>query len=90
MSTFHNKCFFGAIKDGKTEYDNRNFKVHRGDKDGKELDIEVWNATQILSDNCILPKGYDVREFSFMVPANAAGPMLTIGQTSPGCLVMTH
>jgi hypothetical protein len=65
----------GAIKDGKTEYDTRNFKVHLGDKDGKELDIEVWNATQILSDNRILPKGYDIREFSFLVPADAMGPI---------------
>ena len=63
----------GAIKEGATEPDTRNFKVHLGDKDGKELDIEVWNATQILSDNRILPKGYDVREFSFEVPADAVG-----------------
>ncbi|BAN47041.1 multiheme c-type cytochrome [Metapseudomonas resinovorans] len=65
----------GAIRDGATEPDTRNFKVHLGDKDGKELDIEVWNATQILSDNRILPKGYDVREFSFQVPADAVGPI---------------
>ncbi len=65
----------GAIRDGATEPDTRNFKVHLGDKDGKELDIEVWNATQILSDNRILPKGYDVREFSFVVPADAVAPV---------------
>ncbi len=65
----------GAIRDGATEPNTRNFKVHLGDKDGKELDIEVWNATQILSDNRILPKGYDVREFSFVVPADAQGPI---------------
>lgn len=65
----------GSIKDGKTEYDTRNFKVHLGDKNGKELDIEVWNATQILSDNRILPNGYDIREFSFMVPADVVGPI---------------
>ncbi|MFC4862753.1 multiheme c-type cytochrome [Pseudomonas sp. JS3066] len=65
----------GAVREGATEPDTRNFKVHLGDKDGKELDIEVWNATQILSDNRILPKGYDVREFSFVVPADAVGPV---------------
>ncbi|NBA97997.1 multiheme c-type cytochrome [Pseudomonas sp. R5(2019)] len=65
----------GSIKDGKTEDGTRNFKVHLGDKDGKELDIEVWNATQILSDNRILPKGYDIREFSFLVPTDAVGPL---------------
>jgi hypothetical protein len=65
----------GAVKDGATEQGTRNFKVHLGDKDGKELDIEVWNATQILSDNRILPKGYDIREFSFLVPADATGPV---------------
>ncbi|WP_375737825.1 multiheme c-type cytochrome [Pseudomonas boanensis] len=65
----------GAIKDGATEPGTRNFKVHLGDKDGKELDIEVWNATQILSDNRILPKGYDIREFSFQVPSTAVSPI---------------
>lgn len=65
----------GAVKDGKTENGTHNFKVHLGDKDGKELDIEVWNATQILSDNRILPKGYDVRKFTFLVPADIVGPV---------------
>ncbi|MFZ6048590.1 multiheme c-type cytochrome [Pseudomonas sp. CR3202] len=65
----------GTIKDGGTEPGTRNFKVHLGDKDGKELDIEVWNATQVLSDNRILPMGYDVEEFSFEVPADAVGPI---------------
>lgn len=65
----------GSVKDGKTEEGTRNFKVHLGDKHGNELDIEVWNATQILSDNRILPKGYIVREFSFLVPPDAVGPL---------------
>lgn len=65
----------GSVKDGKTEEGTRNFKVHLGDKHGDELDIEVWNATQILSDNRILPKGYIVREFSFLVPPDAVGPL---------------
>ncbi|WP_082073171.1 multiheme c-type cytochrome [Pseudomonas sp. LFM046] len=74
-SAGHELYRLGAIKDGATEPDTRNFKVHLGDKDGKELDIEVWNATQILSDNRILPKGYDVREFIFEVPKDAVGPI---------------
>jgi hypothetical protein len=49
--------------------------VHIGDKDGNPLDVEVWNATQILTDNRILPKGYDIGEFSFLVPADAVGPL---------------
>ena len=65
----------GSIKDGKTEVNTRNFKVHIGDKDGNPLDVEVWNATQILSDNRILPKGYDIGEFSFLVPTDAVGPL---------------
>lgn len=65
----------GSVKDGKTEDGTRNFKVHLGDKYGNELDIEVWNATQILSDNRILPKGYDIREFAFLVPLDAVGPL---------------
>ncbi|MNO79142.1 hypothetical protein D3C76_703020 [compost metagenome] len=65
----------GSIKDGKTEDNTRNFKVHIGDKDGNPLDVEVWNATQILSDNRILPKGYEIGEFSFLVPTDAVGPL---------------
>ncbi|MCY1403913.1 hypothetical protein D9M71_191090 [compost metagenome] len=65
----------GAIREGTTEPDTRNFKVHLGDKDGHELDVEVWNAAQILSDNRILPKGYDIRDFAFLVPADAVGPL---------------
>ncbi|MCY1346509.1 hypothetical protein D9M69_325940 [compost metagenome] len=65
----------GAVRDGKTEPGTENFKVHLGDKDGKVLDIEVWNAAKILSDNRVLPKGYDIRQFSFLVPQDAVGPL---------------
>jgi hypothetical protein len=70
----------GSIKDGKTEANTRNFKVHIGDKDGNPLDVEVWNATQILSDNRILPKGYEIGEFSFLVPVDATGPLTLIAE----------
>jgi hypothetical protein len=65
----------GAVKDGTTEPGTRNFKVHLGDADGHELDLEVWKAAQILSDNRIMPKGQMVEEFSFVVPADAVGPI---------------
>ena len=35
----------GSIKDGKTEVNTRNFKVHIGDKDGNPLDVEVWTVS---------------------------------------------
>jgi hypothetical protein len=54
--------------------------VHIGDKDGNPLDVEVWNATQILSDNRILPKGYEIGEFSFLVPVDATGPLTLIAE----------
>lgn len=65
----------GAIKNGKTEPGTENFKVHLGDKDGKEVDLEVWTITHIISDNRILPGGYDIRDFQFVVPQNAKGPL---------------
>jgi hypothetical protein len=65
----------GAVKDGKTEGGTHNFKVHLGDQDGEEIDLEVWKATQILSDNRILPRGQAVEGFTFMVPADAVGPI---------------
>ncbi|MGV8841722.1 MAG: multiheme c-type cytochrome [Pseudomonas sp.] len=70
----------GAVQDGQTEQGTRNFKVHLGDKDGHALDVEVWNATQILSDNRILPKGYGLAEFAFLVPADALGPLTLSAQ----------
>lgn len=65
----------GAVKNGATELGTRNFKVHLGDKNGDEVDMDVWNVTQILSDNRILPKGYSLQEFSFLLPADTIGPV---------------
>lgn len=65
----------GAVKNGRTEPGTENFKVHLGDKDGNEVDLEVWTITHIISDNRILPNGYDVRNFQFVVPQDAKGPL---------------
>lgn len=64
----------GKIENGKTEKNTKNFKVHLGDENGKEVDIEVWNVTHIISDNRILPKGYSVADFDFFIPEDSVGP----------------
>ncbi|PSJ46153.1 cytochrome c family protein [Zobellella endophytica] len=65
----------GRVVNGETEPGTRNFKVHLGDKDGKEVLVEVWNVNHIISDNRILPKGYEVVDYEFAVPADAEGPL---------------
>lgn len=65
----------GEIKNGKTEVGTKNFRVHMGDKDGNEVDIEVWNVDRILSDNRIMPHGYAVEDFRFFVPEDVQGPL---------------
>lgn len=64
----------GSIKNGKTEKGTRNFKAKLGDKQGRVVDIEVWDVTHVISDNRILPKGYSIADFDFVVPANSATP----------------
>ena len=65
----------GAVKDGKTEAGTRNFKVHLGDSDGQEVDIEVWRVDRILSDNRIMPMGHALEEFQFYLPRAVEGPI---------------
>jgi Cytochrome c554 and c-prime len=64
----------GAIKDGKTEPGTEDFKVHLGDKDGHEIDTEIWLLKSIISDTRVLPDGYDIRTFHIPVPLKAEGP----------------
>lgn len=64
----------GKIKDGKTEEHTKNFKVTLGDKFGKEVDIDVWNVTHIISDNRLLPLGYSIEEFVFFIPQDSSPP----------------
>ena len=65
----------GAVRDGRTEPGTRNFRVHLGDKDGKEVEYEVWNVTHVLADNRILPKGHASNVYSFVLPAKLRGPL---------------
>ena len=65
----------GEIKGGKTEPETENFKVHLGDKNGKEVDIEVWNVDRILSDNRILPLGYAEVDYQVYIPNWVATPL---------------
>ena len=65
----------GQIEDGQTESGTKNFKVHLGDKNGDEVELDVWLADKILFDNRILPKGYQVVEYNFLIPEEIEGPL---------------
>ncbi|TVZ41512.1 cytochrome c554/c'-like protein [Alteromonadaceae bacterium 2753L.S.0a.02] len=65
----------GKIKNGKTEPGTHNFKVHLGDENGNEVDVEVWNVTRILSDNRLLPNGSADVSYDFVVPDWASAPL---------------
>ena len=65
----------GAVRDGLTEPDTRSFKVLLGDKDGNIVDLNVWEATRVIADTRILPKGYSVVDYTFMIPASVKGPL---------------
>ncbi len=55
--------------EGHLEPGSRSFKVVLGDDAGNIIDLEVWKATRILSDNRILPRGYADVTFVFPLPA---------------------
>lgn len=65
----------GRVVDGRTEPGTKNFKVHLGDAEGHEVDIEVWKVTHIISDNRILPGGYSVIEYDVAIPDQVTGPV---------------
>ena len=65
----------GKIEDGHTESGTKNFKVHLGDKNGDEVDLDVWLVDRILFDNRILPKGYQIVDYNFRVPEKVEGPL---------------
>ena len=65
----------GQIEDGHTESGTKNFKVHLGDKNGDEVDLDVWLVEKILFDNRILPQGYQIVDFNFRVPEQVEGPL---------------
>jgi hypothetical protein len=65
----------GQVENGMTEPGTQNFKVHLGDREGKEVLVEVWNVARILRDNRILPRGYEEVAFRFPVPQDAEGPL---------------
>lgn len=65
----------GAVRDGRTEPGTKSFKVVLGDKTGKIVDLEVTDASVVLYDTRILPKGYSDVEYHFLLPADAKGPL---------------
>lgn len=65
----------GKVEDGHTESGTKNFKVHLGDKDGNEVALDVWLVDKILYDNRILPKGYEIVDFNFLIPEGVEGPL---------------
>lgn len=65
----------GRVVDGKTEKGTKNFKVHLGDADNNEVELEVWKVTHIISDTRILPGGNSVVEYDIPIPETAHGPL---------------
>lgn len=65
----------GAVRDGRTEPGTKSFKVVLGDKAGKIVDLEVTDASVVLYDTRILPKGYSDVEYRFTLPADVRGPL---------------
>lgn len=65
----------GRVVDGKTEKGTKNFKVHLGDAENNEVDLEVWKVTHIISDTRILPGGHNEVEYEVPIPADARGPL---------------
>lgn len=63
----------GAVVDGQTEQGTRNFKVTLGDANGDVVDLNVWEVDKVLSDTRILPKGYALVDYTFVVPADVSG-----------------
>ncbi len=59
--------------DGHLEKGTHIFKVVLGDDEGKVIDLELWNATKILYDNRILPRGYADVRFDFRIPSEVMG-----------------
>jgi hypothetical protein len=65
----------GAVKNGKTEPGTQNFKVHLADKDGNEIDTDIWKETHITANTRLPPEGVATRDFVVPIPANAKGPL---------------
>ncbi|WP_232323298.1 multiheme c-type cytochrome [Photobacterium sp. J15] len=63
----------GAVVDGHTEEGTRNFKVTLGDANGNVVELNVWEVDRILSDTRILPNGYSVVDYTFVVPEDISG-----------------
>ncbi|HXE94942.1 MAG TPA: cytochrome c family protein [Dongiaceae bacterium] len=61
--------------EGRLEEGTRNFKVVLGDAAGNIVDVEVWNATRILQDNRILPRGYADVRFDVPIPPGSEGKL---------------
>lgn len=65
----------GAIRDGHTEKGTKSFKAVLGNSKGEAIDINVWEADRVLSDNRILPNGHADVEYAFTVDARVRGPL---------------
>src|SRR5262249_32771153 len=53
----------------------KSFKAILGDRDGKVVDLNIWEADRILSDTRILPKGFAQVEYTFKVPPTSKGDL---------------
>jgi len=65
----------GAVVDGHTEPGTHSFKVTLGDANGNVVDLNVWEVDRILSDTRILPYGYSIVDYTFLVPEDLSGDL---------------
>jgi len=65
----------GRIEGGHTEPGTHSFKATLGDAKGNVVEHEVWLADRVLSDTRILPKGWQLADYTFEVPGGARGPL---------------
>ena len=68
----------GAIKNGHTEQGTKSFKAILGDRNGKVVDLNIWEADRILSDTRILPKGFADVEYVVQVPRCYKGTLTLV------------
>ncbi len=46
-----------------------------GDANGNVVDLNVWEVDRILSDTRILPYGYSIVDYTFLVPEDLSGDL---------------
>ncbi|VFM97500.1 MAG: hypothetical protein BECKG1743D_GA0114223_105534 [Candidatus Kentron sp. G] len=68
----------GQVKDGRTEPGTKSFKVTMADDAGNIVDLELWNASRIISDTRLMATAFTDTAYRFRVPGDIAEGPLTV------------